>query len=425
MTTPVQQTTGQLKAKGRNSLEKIIYAGLFAQGVRGRRGLPYVLVGKPGTAKTSITEQIAQSAGLYFESIVSSLRAPYDFLGLGVPSKLKLDKHNAHLSPDMEDEIMVMKYAPANFAINVATHQRAVLLLDEVNTAPPAVQAALLRLLFEGVCGELQLPPGVRMMLAMNHTEEAAGGWDIAPPLANRVGWLDWEVTAPNQFIEYLMSQGAQKQSPEDPTSIEDQVDAAWTNMWAKVAGQVAGFLSAKGDQLFQMPSISSKQVSAAWASPRTWELATRAKTVGSIFNLSDKEIDTSITAFVGSGASGEFHTWVKNNDLPDPVDFLDGIVPFQHNPKRLDRTAAVLTSATSLITSTNKSPADIAAQPRRIEALWKFHEGLATQAPDLSLGSVIALCNARMMVGHATAYKVLAKMEPVMVAAGVTPSAT
>src|SRR5205823_11964182 len=65
-----------------------------------------------------------------------------------------------------------------------------------ISTAPPAVQAAMLRIVLERVVGDLELPPGVRVVAAANPPEQAADGWDLAPPLANRLVHLDWPVDA-------------------------------------------------------------------------------------------------------------------------------------------------------------------------------------------------------------------------------------
>ena len=68
-----------------------------------------------------------------------------------------------------------------------------VVFLDELTTVPPTTQAAMLRLLTENVCGELQLPDyepgkgGVVYLCASNAVEWAAGGQEIQPPMANRL----------------------------------------------------------------------------------------------------------------------------------------------------------------------------------------------------------------------------------------------
>src|SRR5581483_3318754 len=86
----IQTSFSRLHAHGANSKQRILWMALFAQGLNGRRGLPYVLVGEPGSAKTSNVRQLAQEANLAFEGVLGSLRSPIDFLGVPVPRKRQL-----------------------------------------------------------------------------------------------------------------------------------------------------------------------------------------------------------------------------------------------------------------------------------------------------------------------------------------------
>lgn len=405
-----------MKAKGRTSAQRILWTALYTPGPNGRMGLPVCIVGPPGTGKTSEVRQVVHAAGLHFECVICSLREPADFLGLPIPQRVKLVAANQWLSPDGDAEAMLVKYAPANFAVRATLARRTVVFLDEVNTAPPAVQAALLRLVNEGVCGELELPSSVRFLMAMNRVDQAVGGWDIAPPLANRVLWLDWPEPDPLRFVEYLMGNGADAAERANPKEMENAVVAAWPNAWAKAAGTMAGFITAKPDALMRMPAVGSAQASAAWPSPRTNDLATMAMAGADIWGLTDSEELTLVSAAIGHAAAGELHTWRKNNDLPNPEALLDGQVTFTHSAARLDRTAAVLASCTALIVRK-----DCANRAARAEKLWEIHGTLADTASDVALGSVVAMCNERLMLGSKTAYKVLGRMEPFMVAAGVT----
>ena len=82
--------------------------------------------------------------------------------------------------------------APPDWAVRLVRAGRGLLFLDELSTAPPAVQAALLRLVLERRVGALQLPPGVRIVAAANPRSSAADGWELSPPLANRFVHLQW-----------------------------------------------------------------------------------------------------------------------------------------------------------------------------------------------------------------------------------------
>src|SRR5262249_29844746 len=54
------------------------------------------------------------------------------------------------------------------------------LFLDELTTAPPAVQAAMLRVVLERAVGDVELPAAVRVVAAANPAGQAADGWELA-----------------------------------------------------------------------------------------------------------------------------------------------------------------------------------------------------------------------------------------------------
>jgi hypothetical protein len=61
---------------------------------------------------------------------------------------------------------------------------------ESVRFAPPTWA---LRVVLERV-GDLELPPEVAVVAAANPPEQAADGWDLSAPLANRLCHLAWEV---------------------------------------------------------------------------------------------------------------------------------------------------------------------------------------------------------------------------------------
>ena len=110
--------------------------------------------------------------------MIGSIREPADFAGL----------------PVVIDGAVQM--APPLWARRLAAAGHGLLFLDELTTAPPAVQAAMLRVVLERVVGDLSLPEAVRVVAAANPPEEAADGWQLSAPLANRLVHLDWPVEA-------------------------------------------------------------------------------------------------------------------------------------------------------------------------------------------------------------------------------------
>src|SRR5215210_2821875 len=147
-----------------------------ALGIAVAARVPVLLWGAPGTGKTSAIKAMAQELGLPCETVIASIREPSDFAGLPVVADGKVI------------------FAPPRWARNLAAQERGLLFLDEISTAPPAVQAALLRVVLERVVGDLELPDGVVVVAAANPPEQAADGWDLSAPLANRFCHLDWTV---------------------------------------------------------------------------------------------------------------------------------------------------------------------------------------------------------------------------------------
>ena len=131
---------------------------------------PVLLWGAPGTGKTSAIRAMAQAMGLPCETVIASIREPSDFAGLPVVVG------------------QGVRFAPPAWAQRLAGAGHGVLFLDELSTAPPAVQAALLRVVLERVVGDLELPAEVAVVAAANPPEQAAADPDsfILPERGDR-----------------------------------------------------------------------------------------------------------------------------------------------------------------------------------------------------------------------------------------------
>ncbi|KDN81349.1 ATPase AAA [Kitasatospora cheerisanensis KCTC 2395] len=140
--------------------------------------LPVLLWGEPGIGKTAALNQLAVELDLPLTTVIASVHEPSDFSGLPV------------IGADPATQGVPL--APPDWAVRLVRQGRGLLFLDELSTAPPAVQAALLRLVLERRIGSLQLPPGVRIVAAANPRASAADGWELSAPLANRFVHLDW-----------------------------------------------------------------------------------------------------------------------------------------------------------------------------------------------------------------------------------------
>lgn len=379
------------------NVRQILKAILFTPGAKNRWGLPCIFEGSPGTGKTNVIEQTGARFGLHVEVIIGSIREPTDVGGL------------ARLEDDR------FRLVPAGWAADMAEKRpHALLFLDELNTNVPAMQAAMLRLATDGAVGELLLPATVRLLAAQNRTDEASGGWDLTPPLANRFGHLKWEAPSVTDWATWLLGGTSDEDTkPEKAADIEASVLKRFDEPFAKAKGLVTGFLKAQPSLLHKMPVIGSPEAGRAWPSPRTWEMATRAMAGAEVHGLEQSDAEELLSAFVGIGPAAELIQYQRKADLPDPTDVLDEKVKFKHDPKRLDRTTAVL-SACAAIIAPDKAP----KRKERSEVLWRIINDISKDNADLCVQAAMVLAK-RGFFTAPEAHAALARLHPILAVAG------
>ena len=219
-----------------------------ALGVAVAARVPVLLWGAPGTGKTSAIRAMAQAMALPCETVIASIREPSDFAGLPIV---------------VGDGV---RFAPPAWARRLAEAGHGLLFLDELSTAPPAVQAALLRVVLERAVGDLTLPDAVAVVAAANPPEQAADGWDLSAPLANRLCHLAWQ-TDPRSVADGLAGGWAAPVVPVLPDG--------WQAEEILSRGLVAAFLHVR-PALACAPPSDAASAGRGWPSPRTWEMAAR-----------------------------------------------------------------------------------------------------------------------------------------------------
>lgn len=286
-------------------------------------GVPVVLWGAPGTGKTSVIESIAATNDWACETVIASVREPSDFVGLPV-----VDNGSVSLAP------------PA-WAKRICDAGGGLVFLDEISTAPPATQAALLRPLTDRYVGDVRLPENTRFVLAANPPDQAADGWDLAAPLANRMVHLEW--TLPASVVADGLANGFP--AVEIPT-----VPAAAADKSVKDAMiLVGGFLAARPDLVSVVPD-SASDAGRAYPTPRSWEMAARLLGYARAAGASAIATQTLLIGAVGPGPAIEFSTWIDELDLPNPEDVLKNPKGFQV-PDRPDHIHPIAASLLAAVT--------------------------------------------------------------------------
>jgi len=241
--------------------------------------IPAFLWGPPGIGKSSIVKQISQAHQLDCIDLRLSLLDPTDLKGIPFYDKAS---HRA-------------LWAPPAF---LPQSGRGILFLDELNTAPPAVQASAYQLILDREIGEYSLPEGWAIIAAGNRENDRGVVYKMPSPLANRFVHLEMEV------------------------NVEDWRSWAFT---CKIDERIIGYITYKKEDLFTFDATQSQK---SFATPRSWEF------VDSILKSSMKEslLLNAISGAIGSESAVNFLAFAKvMHQLPDIESILqtgEGVYP-------------------------------------------------------------------------------------------------
>lgn len=327
--------------------------------------LPVLLWGEPGIGKTAALTQLADSLDLPLTTVIASVHEPSDFSGLPIIG----DDPAAHGVP----------MAPPEWAVRLAKAGRGLLFLDELSTAPPAVQAALLRVVLERRIGALRLPPGVRIVAAANPRSSAADGWELSPPLANRFVHLQW--THDHDVV--VRGLGGTWPRATLPHLDPERLPAAVS--FARRA--VCGLLAARPKLVHQMPTTETRR-GGAWASPRSWDMALRLIAFATAAGANRDVLSILVRGAVGDGPGFELLTSIDRMDLPDPEVLLADPAAADL-PERGDLRQAVLDG---VVAAVRQRP-----DRARWDAAWAvLVKAVETGAPDLVVVPATTLATLR-----------------------------
>lgn len=236
--------------------------------VKNQLSMSTMIWGAPGIGKSSIVAQVAQENELDFIDLRLSQLAPTDLRGLPVPVA-GVDKKQG-----------TSTWYPPDF---LPKDGKGILFLDELNMAPPTMQGVAQQLILDRKVGAYEVPEQWFIWAAGNRKEDKASIFEMPSPLANRFLHLEVMVDF-DSFKAYALKKNLHE--------------------------QIIAFLSYRSELLHKLDSQSH-----AWASPRTWEMASQLH-----YNQMD------IAPAVGEGVSSEFRSFgALYQNLPDIESILSG----------------------------------------------------------------------------------------------------
>lgn len=232
---------------------------------------PVFVWGAPGVGKSQVVAQVAWKEGLDLVDVRAVLLDPVDLRGLP-----RIDEnHRASWCPP--------EFLPAK--------GDGILFLDELNAAPPLVQAACYQLVLDRRLGEYRLPEGWCIVAAGNRETDRAVTHRMPSALANRFVHLAFDVDAQ----EWL----------------------TWAQA-SSIAPEVIAFVRFRPQLL---NAFDPQKDDKAFPTPRSWEFVSR------IMNRQKKTIPDLelIAGVIGEGAAAEFCGFLRIfHDLPDPETLLE-----------------------------------------------------------------------------------------------------
>lgn len=306
-------------------------------------GINLNVIGSSGGGKSARIYAIGKAMGLNVYPIFSATKAPEHIGGFPVMT-------------------------PRGFTLECALQQvrsaiddgNAILFLDEISSAPPAVQAALLSFVNERTIGEYRLPPGVRIILAMNPSDIAANGRDLEIPLANRVLHYNYKSLSLNSWKNLM--RGTYDPGIQAISGCMDTVRSTWRDHFGSVLELTVAFLESNGglierkdeneevvkrSKFEDQPSSDDPRASGPWPSQRTWHWAINGITTARCLGM-DMDVQSNIVAgLVGKGIAEEWGSYVKKFNLPHPLDVLTNGWSI---PKQLDVVRVVLSSCAAYV---------------------------------------------------------------------------
>lgn len=200
---------------------------------------PITVEGPPGVGKTAMIYEIGKKLKMKVVVLILSQCEPTDVGGFPVVDmKGGVDRHP--LGP-----------------IKQACDEPVVLFLDELTTAPPAVQGAALRLIYERWAGDRELHPGTRIVAAQNPPEQAAGGWEMALPLIGRMAKVKMKPEL-KEIQDFFYQLG------EDASTLR------------ALAADFAATAEVDPKLIQLDPPRGASATGSAWGAPRSWERAVK-----------------------------------------------------------------------------------------------------------------------------------------------------
>ncbi|MBN9314213.1 MAG: hypothetical protein J0I99_00585 [Devosia sp.] len=229
---------------------------------------PAFLWSAPGIGKSSVVKQIAKSRGWGLVDFRAVLRDPVDLRGL----------------PTIQGGDTAKWLSPDDLPQADRDGEEGIFFMDELNAAPPQMQAACFGLVLDRKVGNYTLPPKWRIVAAGNRQSDRAAAQKMPSALANRFAHIDVEADV-EAFTKWA------NKNDIDPILI--------------------AFVRFRPNLIHVMDLVDQR----AFPSPRSWEQAAKYVNAERTIRLD------AVSGIVGEAAGGEFEGFIRTYQSLPSID--------------------------------------------------------------------------------------------------------
>ncbi|HEY5631632.1 MAG TPA: MoxR family ATPase [Nitrososphaeraceae archaeon] len=248
-----------------------------------RQRIPVFVWGTLGIGKSSIIKQVAKDLSVEFgQGFIEGEPDGEEKFGFIDVRISQLEPSDLRGLPNIinDDNTKVTKWIIPNW-LPRNEKSKGILFFDELNLAPPSIQASCYQLILDRRLGDYKLPDGWFIISAGNTINDKANVFDLPSPLANRFTHLNLKIPSKDEWVNWGMNNNI--------------------NSW------ILGFMEFKPSFLYKFDKSNKDK---AFPTPRSWEYVSKLLANSDKMNLEDKNI--LVASAVGDGVATEFIAYYR-----------------------------------------------------------------------------------------------------------------